>query len=275
GTYTATAVASGGASYSDTFTIPCSGQPTSTPAPTATLSPADLVAISPPILISTPPIVAYQPVEFSVVITNTGDIDVSNQFFVDIYLDPSIILTDRIPVSESSGYTAVSGLGGGQSQTITILSQSGFDNTPTNHQVYGMVDSVMQISEASEINNITDPLTVNNVTPAATPTPTPELSGSNDISGVVQVLTSELLPQYRAFVTLIDPGIGGNGVVAVTQSDSEGLYTFSNVPTAINPTGYTVTACVVIDNSSFFGIRTGFNPPTNLANIFMVPGPCS
>ncbi|WP_420630389.1 TadE/TadG family type IV pilus assembly protein [Candidatus Leptofilum sp.] len=275
GTYTVDAESGSGATSSATFSIPCAGQPTSTPAPTATLSPADLVAISPPTLISTPPIVAYQPVEFSVVITNTGDLDVENQFFVDIYLDPTTILTDRIPIAESDGYAAVSGLAGGASQTINILSQSGFTNDPTNHQVYGMVDSVLQTDELSETNNVTNPLTVNNVTPAATPTPTPELSGDNEISGVVQVLTTELLTQFRAFVILIDPGAAGNGIVATTQSDSEGFYIFSNIPPAISPSGYTVTACVVIDNAPFFGLRTGINPPNNLANVFMIPGPCS
>lgn len=276
GTYAVNALSgTNGASSSATFTIPCVGQPTSTPAPTATLVPADLIAVSPPQLISTRPIVAYQPVEFSVIITNTGQVDVNNQFFVDLYLDPTTILTDRIPLTESDGYSAVSGLAGGASRTVIVRAPGGFTNLPSSHQVYGMVDSVRQITELNETNNVTNPQTVINVTPAATPTPTPNLAGENAISGVVQVLTSELLPQFRALVTLIDPGAGGNGVVAVTQTDAVGLYTFSNVPPAINPSGYTVTACVVIDNSTFAGIRTGLNPPTNLANIFMIPGPCS
>ncbi|MFZ1397553.1 MAG: TadE/TadG family type IV pilus assembly protein [Candidatus Promineifilaceae bacterium] len=276
GNYTVNALSgTNGVSSSSTFTIPCAGQPTSTPAPTVTLVPADLIAVSPPQLVSTRPIVAYQPVEFSVVITNTGQVDVSNQFFVDIYLDPTTILTDRIPLAESDGYSAVSGLAGGASRTITIRAPGGFTNVPAAHQVYGMVDSVRQVTELNETNNVTNPLTVLNVTPAATPTPTPNLAGENEISGVVQVLTSELLPQFRALVTLIDPGVGGNGIVAITQTDSVGLYTFSNVPPATNPGGYTVTACVVIDNSTFSGIRTALNPPTNLANIFMIAGPCS
>jgi hypothetical protein len=276
GNYTISALSgTSGPTSSSIYTIPCAGQPTSTPAPTGTLVPADLIAISPPTLISTPPIVAYRPVEFSVVITNTGQVDVNSQFFVDIYLDPTTFLPNRIPLAESDGYSAVSSLAGGASRTVSIIAPGGFTNSPTTHQVFGMVDSVTQISELIETNNVTDPLTVINVTPAATPTPTPNLAGDNEISGVVQVLTSELLPQFRASVVLIDPGIGGNGVVAVTQSDFAGLYTFTNVPPAASPAGYTVTACVVIDNSTFFGIRTGINPPTNLANIFMIPGPCS
>ena len=275
GIYTASAQSSGGVVSSDTFRIPCLGQPTSTPQPQPTPVPADLVAISPPTLISTRPIVAYQPVEFSVVITNTGDIDVDSQFFVDLYMDPTTILTDRIPLTESDGYSAVSGLPGGASRVITLTSPFGFTNNPANHQVYGMVDSVLQISELSEVNNVTDPLTVNYVTPAATPTPTPELNGENQISGVVQVLTTELFTQYRALVILIDPGLSGNGIVATTQSDSEGLYIFNNVPPASSSSGYTLTACVIIDNMPFSGVRPAINPPTNLANIFMIPGPCS
>lgn len=277
GTYTVSALSgTNGATASDTFTIPCSGQPTPTvPAQTVTPIPADLLAFGPPKLISTPPIVAYQPVQFTVNITNTGEVNVENQFFVDIYLDPTTILTDRIPLTESDGYSAVSGLNGGQSRVITITSPLGFTNNPTTHQVYGMVDSVLQISEVSELNNVTNPLTVLNVTPAATPTPTPNLTGDSEISGVVQVLTSELLTQFRALVTLVDPGAPGSGVVAITQTDAEGLYTFSNIGPAISPSGYTIKACVTIDNNSFFGLRTGINPPTNFANVYMIPGPCS
>lgn len=268
GTYTVRAVSGGGAVSTDTFSIPCEGQPTSTPVPTSTLSPADLVAISPPTLISTPPIIAYQPVEFSVVITNTGDLDVENQFFVDIFLDPTTILTNSIPINESDGYSAVSGLPGGASQTIIVRSNSGFTNNPTNHQIYGMVDSVFQTDELSELNNVTDPLSVNYVTPAATPTPTPDLVGADEISGVVRVLIGTFLRQYRATVFLFDETT--SQVIAAEVTDENGFYQFSNVSAGI----YTVQSCVVIDNTEYFGLRTGRTPPDPSADIFALQGVC-
>ncbi|HID52983.1 MAG TPA: hypothetical protein EYP41_13250 [Anaerolineae bacterium] len=259
------------------FEVPCSNIPTSTPEPSATptLSPADLVMFSPPQLISTPPIVAYEPVQFSVIITNSGQTDVNSQFFVDVYLDPTNIFTDHIPLSESGGYVAVSSLAGGASRVLTITSPLGFQNSPASHQVYGMVDSVRQIAESVETNNISQPATVIDVTPAATPTPSPTPDGTNTIAGRVYILTTELLPQFRAVVRLVDPGLPGNGVIGITQTDFNGVYVFNNVPTAVNPGGYTVTACVYIDNTSYFGFRTGITVPNNNANLFMLEGPCS
>ncbi|MEZ4589963.1 MAG: CARDB domain-containing protein [Chloroflexota bacterium] len=267
-TYTVNALSgTNGASSSSTFTIPCAGQPTSTPAPTATLSPADLIAVSPPQLISTPPIVAFQPVEFSVAITNTGDIAVDKQFFVDIFLDPTTIMTDRIPLAESGGYSAVSGLAGGASQTVIIRAPNGFTNSPTNHQVYGMVDSVRQVVEVSEANNITTPRVVGNVTPAPTPTSTVPSSGSDQISGAALLVTDKAIPQYRAVITLRS----GANIIAITTTDQNGYYQFSNIPAG----SYTVSACMQIDSQDWYGVITGISPPNNLAYVGMYQGvPC-
>ncbi|MCP4421511.1 MAG: hypothetical protein GY805_33285, partial [Chloroflexi bacterium] len=253
---------------SDTFTIPCVNQPTPTPGPviTSTPVPADLVAFSPPTLISTPPIVAYQPVQFSVVITNTGEVDVADQFFVDIYLDPSTILTDRIPLAESGGYSAVSALAGGASRVITITSPIGFTNNPANHQVYGMVDSVLQIVESDEENNITNPLSVIDVTPAATPTSTVPSTGADEISGFALIVTDKAIPQFRAAIVLSD----GVNTIATTQTDQNGYYIFTN----IGPGTYTVSACVQIDNSEWYGVISGISPPNSLAYIGMFEVPC-
>lgn len=270
GTYTVSALSgTNGATSSDTFTIPCSGLPTpTTPPQTATPIPADLLAFGPPKLVSTPPIVAYQPVQFTVNITNTGEVAVENQFFVDIYLDPTTILTDRIPLTESDGYSAVSGLAGGASRVITVTSPLGFTNNPTTHRVYGMVDSVLQIPEVSEVNNVTNPLTVLNVTPAATPTPTPNLTGSDQISGVVRALIGSWLLQFRAQVVLINEST--STIVASTQTDQNGYYLFNNVPAGT----YTVQSCINIDGNTYFGLRTSRTPPDPYADIWAQAGGC-
>lgn len=266
GTYTVRAVASGGAVSTATITIPCVGQPTPTPGASSTPSPADLIAVGPPKLLNASPLIAYQPMQFSVAITNTGDLDVDTQFFVDIYLDPTTIMTDRIPLVESDGYAAVSSLSGGASRVITITSPYGFTNNPTSHRVYGMVDSVLQIDELSEINNVTNPLTVNNVTPAATPTPTVPSSGIDEISGFALIVTDKAIPQFRAYITLLS----GTTVIDSAVTDVNGYYQFNNVA----PGSYSVSACVQIDNSEWYGVINGISPPNTLAYIGMFEAPC-
>ncbi|MCP4423395.1 MAG: hypothetical protein GY803_02780, partial [Chloroflexi bacterium] len=84
GTQTVTVTASKGtAVVSDTHTI------TINPLP----APADLV-IGPLELVTPQPVRPYDPVQFRTTISNTGDIDITNQFLVDIYLDPAEVYRD-------------------------------------------------------------------------------------------------------------------------------------------------------------------------------------
>ncbi len=267
GTYTSTA----------NFIRPC---PNYTPVPqtatpTSTPRPADLVMISPPKLISTRPIESFQPVEFSVVITNTGEIDVNQQFFVDLYFDPVNVFTNYIPISQSVGFSAISGLPGGASQVITITAPLGFQNVPDPHKAYGMVDSLSapiggQIPESLEDNNVSNPATIFDVTPAATPTATPttDPSGAQFISGIVQSRVIQWVPQARATVRLVD---SSGATIATALTDLNGFYEFQNVLVDT----YTVFSCIDIDNVGYFGVRTGITPPNSLANIYMLPGPCT
>jgi hypothetical protein len=214
--------------------------------------------------------VAYQPVQFSVVVTNTGTVNISDQFFVDLYLDPSTILTDRIPLVQSDGYSAVNGLDGGASKVITITSPLGFNNTPTDHLIYGMADSVLQISEAQETNNVTQPLFMNDVQQGPTPTPTSSLGGSNQISGGVVAHGDDYVLQYRAVVSLIDNSSGQ--VIGVTTSDINGYYQFNNVPSPT--TSYTVAGCMLIDGSEWYGFIIVGSVPITTAHVTMRVGPC-
>ena len=272
-----------GSVISEPFTAPCPFPPTPTPGPTDTPTPApeDLIIVGPPQLISTPPIVAYQPVQFSITVSNTGDIDISQLFFVDLYIDPGIPVppgTISIPLSLSDGFTAISAMPGQTTRVVTITSQLGFTNTPENHLVYGMVDSVEQpgdgivgqIDEVIETNNISTPLPVVDVTPADTPTPSPTPDGNDSISGIVRVSITNWVPAYRALVTLINSSAVP---VASMHTDDNGFYQFTGLPADT----YTVKACYELDGDTFFGNRTGISiPPADpLANIFMLPGPCS
>jgi hypothetical protein len=278
GTYQVRAVASGpnGEYASAIFTLPCPGStpvPTSMATPTGTPVPADLIVVGPPELISTPPIVAYQPVQYRVVISNTGDIDVNQQFFIDLYLDPTDIFTTHIPVGQSSGYQGVSGLPGQTSRVLSITAPFGFHNEPENHAIYGMVDSLQQVPETNEENNVSTPAFTDEVTPAATPTPTatPD-DGANLISGVIRSrIGGNWVPQFRAQVVLIDDNTGQ--AVRTTQTNSSGFYEFLDIPDSL----YSVAACISIDNTEYTGIRTGLEIPESneFVDIFMFEGPCS
>lgn len=276
-TYTVLARAGGGWSDTEILTVPCSDFPTPTPigGATATPAPPDLVIVGPPLLITTGDIIAYQPVQFSVNITNAGDIDVDTQFFVDIYLDPnpSLVLSTTIPITESDGYSAVSSLAGGASRVITITSPLGFANEPINdHRVYGFVDSLEQVSETDETNNISWSLTPIPVTPAATPTPSPTpINGSSEISGGAFIFENGLVPQFRATLRLIDDSTGL--VIASTSSDQNGFYQFLGVPPPTST--YTVSGCIIIDSEEYYGTATGIVPPNLTTYVFMFGGvPC-
>lgn len=277
GTHTMRAESSGSGAEKDistaNFYVPCSGteSPTTTPTVTSTPIPADLI-IGQPQLISTPPIVLHEPLDFSVIITNVGEVDIDKQFFVDIYLDPQTIYTDRIPLDESSGYIAVSALAGGQSKQLTIQTHLGLLNTPDPHSVYGMVDSAQQVIEASEINNISSALTIVEVTPAYPPTTTPTPDGTSEISGIIRILDGVWHPQYRTEVKLIHPVWG---IIATTEADQNGMYTFMNIPPLVDPDRYTVTACFPTDSGPYFGTRNSIQAPYPYTNIYLLSGPCS
>ncbi|KAA3660636.1 MAG: hypothetical protein DWQ04_18855, partial [Chloroflexi bacterium] len=270
-----------------TFTKPCAGHTPvpGTATPTSTPVPADLIMVSAPKLVSDRPISAYEPVDFSLIITNTGEIDVSEQFFVDLYFDPTDVYSNYIPIAQSVGFSAISGLAGGASRVITITAKLGFKNEPDPHTVYGMVDSLVnndngQIQESVEDNNISEPASITNIliantpTPTSTPAPTATIDptttvtgGPKHISGSVQSRINQWVLQARAEVKLI----GNDGsLIATTFSDRNGYYEFLNVADGT----YSVLSCITVDSASYYGIRTGITPHNPLADIYMLPNPC-
>ncbi|MCB8966149.1 MAG: pilus assembly protein [Ardenticatenaceae bacterium] len=253
------------------FKVPCENipAPTSQPTMTPTPNPADLIVVGAPELISTRPLVAYQPISMRVTISNTGEIDVSSSFFVDIYFDPTGPVSPTIGISQSVGYMAVSSLAGGATRVLTITAPLGFHNPPPEpHMAYAMVDSLEDITESDETNNVSLPLTVEDVTPAATPTPSPTpVAGSEMISGIVWVRIGNWVPQSRTTVRLIDEVSGLQ--INSTTTDKNGMFQF------MAPAGtYTLRSCTQIDNITLSGFRVGITSPNNFADIYMLPGAC-
>jgi hypothetical protein len=268
---------SASASYTVIFRVPCDS---ATPVPTVaqispTPAPADLIIVGAPEIISTPPIVAYRPVQYRVVISNTGTININNQFFVDLFLDPPMTVEPnmvRIPIGYSSGYVGVSSLPGEATRVLTITAPFGFANEPSPHLIYGMVDSIEQIDEPIETNNISAAAMADFVTPGATPTPTatPLSGGSNRIFGTVSYTSDDGLdPLQRPTVYLLRDGAL---VAAYSEVRVDGFYEFNNVPDGT----YSIQACGNLDGFEYFGIRTGITVPNALpvVNIFTNRVPC-
>ena len=251
-------------SFTSTATATSTGTPTPSPIPPSpTPAPADLV-VGQPQFVSTPPVIVYQPIAFEVPITNTGDIAIDTLFFVDLLFDP--------PSGHPTDvYTAVSGLGGNSSTTLTITSTIGLANFVGTHQITGWVDSLDHVVEADETNNLSESLEIVISSPAGTPTNTPVPSGTETISGITRAsLGTTILPIERAAITLIDEGTGI--AIASTYSNENGFYSLDNIPSGST---YTVQACITIDNVEYFGVRSGRTPPDPFADIFVLSGDCS
>ncbi len=260
----------------DRFDVPCLTPPIPTATPTPSPNPADLIIVSYPTLVSTPPIRGYEPVTFSYMITNTGNINVSSEFFVDTYFDPLEVTTSTVPISYSVGYIAVSNLAGGASRVVTMTINTGFPGTGTSHTVVGMVDSILQITEGDEGNNITTPLAIAVTPPAQTPTPVPTPSGDTTIAGIVRIFTgSDWVPQFRAQVYLVQvSGVPTPTVVDQTSSSVTGSYFFTNAIPGVN---YSVYACYTLSGASgtvvYSAVRSGINSPNLYVDMFMMESP--
>jgi hypothetical protein len=149
-------------------------------------TPTDLAAGRPK-LVTPLPVTAYVPVSFTVAITNLGTVAADGLFFVDLFIDPDIVLTTTIPLSQSVGYVALSNLNGGESRVVTITAPLGFANLPAAHLVYAMVDSVQQLAEPDETNNISPPLIVTDVIPIEVLVPLTAVSLTGAITGEMGV----------------------------------------------------------------------------------------
>ena len=275
--YTIQAIA-GASNANVTFTVPCANvTPTPTiDVPTATPAPADLI-IGMPVLISTPPIDGYKSVAFTAVVTNQGDLDVNQQFYVDFFLDPQAdcFTATGVSVQCSGGYMALTELAGGASRAITVTARIGFTGASTDDRtVYNMIDTLEVVSESIETNNVNGPLEVQ-VTPGNTPTPTATPSGgSGEISGVARTLFTSWVPQGRAIVYLVSVVGGTESVVAETATRFDGFYAFYNVAApASGADYYNVVACFNVDNGVRVGRRSEIVPTDQFANLYMLAEP--
>lgn len=226
--------------------------PPPTPTPVPTLAPPDLVitrfSAQPTGVIS-----VTDPITFTVVVANNGQLAASNLFWVDLYdtMNPVTPTLDTLRGLVSFQWRGVSYLGAGQSITLTIPHYPGFSEAGY-HQIYAWADSYEQIVESIETNNVAGPISVpvssGGVVPEPTPTNTPTPPNAGAISGVTLIWDgSYLVPIGRANVTLMQ----GATIVAETISNAEnGTYRFDGVA----PGTYSVLGETVIDGLLYYDV---------------------
>ncbi|KAA3658942.1 MAG: hypothetical protein DWQ04_23630 [Chloroflexi bacterium] len=93
-----------------------------------------------------------EPILAQMVIANMGTADVDDQFFIDVYLNPS--QTNPFLSGESVGFTAVSSLTANSQKTITVTIPGG-TNQQFNNALFATVDWSNNFAEADETNNET------------------------------------------------------------------------------------------------------------------------
>lgn len=250
-------------SPSPTGSVSPSPTPTSSatpsPSPTGTVSLGDLV-IGQPVLISTPPIIAYEPLEFQVVITNSGTSDINYPFYVDIWLNPT-------PTSRHANYVLIPSLPGGVTQTLVITAPFGYEYNSGNMAYFGEVDMGNLVFETNDFNNLSDvSATVPIATAVATPTYEPTPNGAFEVDATAWAFRQGWVSQPRTFVRLID---SSSAIVTSALTDYNGYFHFNGVFSG----SYTLIACVLINGQQFASI-TSITVPYSPQNIYMTPGGC-
>lgn len=237
-----------------------------TPCPTAG---GDLVVLGLELL-SPSPVTNYQPLQFRVTIQNQSSTPITSQFFMDLFFDvpaEAVTPTGISPEYAAPGaYTASEQIGAHETQVFTMNAPYGFQNNLTNHTVYVMVDSVSQIGETTETNNLSGPLSVSTL---PDPTPTPLPSGLS-MSGMVFRLTEIWAPQpgTTMYLVYVQPG-QPDTVIQTQQSAADGSYNFTNVPAATGNNSYKVIACFTENNLPFVGTRSPLTPPNQFVNVYL------
>ena len=116
----------------------------------------------PDLVITQPEIVSGQEQLFStavtvgVTVTNNSDITLYNMFFIDLFINPTEVFEDSIPLAESDAFMMLTSLAAGETRFITFTLQNGLPRDA--EAIYAMVDTAQVIEESSEVNNVSAPL---------------------------------------------------------------------------------------------------------------------
>ena len=240
------------------------------------------LTIGPLTLLTSSPISTGMPVQFQAVITNTGELDVNNQFFVALYADPDpppINATTHLSQEFRVALAAVNGLPAGSAQTVLFVANFPSSNVAglVTKQVYGMVDAepgpIGLIVEADETNNITAALATEMYdTGDATPPPEP---GTGRLRGITYVwINGNMNPQYNVEVRATRTDPPPPTLAGAAFSNASGIYLIDDLLAG----NYTVTGCAVINNISYAGSNATAvvtEGQVTVINLYLFPGACT
>ncbi|MBN2392122.1 MAG: pilus assembly protein [Anaerolineae bacterium] len=222
----------------ETFTRPCT-PPTPTPTPSADLPDLQISGIS---LQNPLPWGTYERLYVTVGVHNAGDTMVSSLFWVDLYADPTGVLTTQGSVD----YVAINAIAAGSTVSFTMYVPDGFKEVG-NHTLQAMVDTWDQIIETDETNNISAllpvTLTVSNPAPIPTATPVGTTPPPGDIQGVTY-LNGPPQSNVSIYIFAEDGRMVGSG-----RSDADGNYLITNVPEGT----YTVVGELRLADTLYYG----------------------
>jgi len=232
------------------YTVPCAAPPTPTPTPTPAYPNLVVERLA---LVNTPPISTHDPLTFTVAVHNAGETAANNLFWVDLYVDPTQVLSPTNPlVEESDTWAAVSSLEPGASITLTLYYHAGLDAVGA-YEAYAMADTWNQVVESDELDNLSDALDVTievtGTLPTPTPTTTPAPVEDGAISGSTWLyINGDLVLQGRVNVYCYD----GDVLIGETLSEQDGSYLLEGVP----PGTYTVVGEATINDVLYSDLVT-------------------
>lgn len=250
------------------FTVPC-------PAPNLTTTQPELV--------SPAPLAANDPATFQVEVTNDGDLDAVNQFFVGLYFDPPPPAgpsPTHIPQDYRVELVAVSWLAAGDSRIVTITEENGF-STEGVHQVYVVVDSdpgpeglIKELDESDNISAVLEIEADAATAPTPTPGPTPVITETGSLIGQAFLSTrgGQLLPQAGVEVEIFD--LNSGSLERVGYTDFEGSYFLTD----LIPGAKSVVACIIIDDIQYAYAATGVEVVSgqySFKDLFLEEGSCN
>jgi uncharacterized repeat protein (TIGR01451 family) len=189
-------------------------------------------------LLTPEPLSTYQPLAFNVAVKNVGTRPVNNLFWVDLYASA--------PTTQATGiaWAAASGLGVGDTTTLTIPLQDGFEVTGT-YPIWALADSRNQVIEIDEGDNHAGPVTVE-ISGEGVP-PSSPVTGTGRIVGETWVsMTGIPVPHGRTNVRCLDEA---GHLIAATTSGDAAQYTLANLPAGT----YTLIGETWIDGVRYSG----------------------
>jgi hypothetical protein len=195
----------------------------------------------------------------------------NSTFWTDLYVYTDTL---RVPLPREDGvrYQALSYLGANSTRDIPFSYMFTISDT---YYIYTRADTYENVSEISEDNNVSQPLTVTVVWGGPTPTPTATATPDEEcgsIGGTVWVFIGGQLvvPTERVNMELFKTG--QEGLLASTLSDEYGNYFFDCVSAG---TGYLVDGLVIIDSIPYVGYQAGIqvlaNQETSPVDIILFP----